>query len=71
MYSIHHPYNKHPLYKQPKMTYILGTRCKDGVVLIADRKFTIDAGAGYEYDDKLFGDLAGVIVGFFRFQRYI
>jgi len=46
------------------MTYILGARCKDGVVLIADRKFTIDAGAGYEYDDKLFGDLAGVIVGF-------
>jgi 20S proteasome alpha/beta subunit len=64
VFFIQRSYNKNPLYKQPKMTYILGSRCKDGVVLIVDRKFTIDAGAGYEYDDKLFGDLAGVIVGF-------
>ena len=44
------------------MTYILGSHCKDGVVLVADKKFTVDGGSSYEYGDKLFG----IIVGFFR-----
>ena len=51
---------------RPVMTYILGSQCKDGVVLVADKKFTVDGGSSYEYGDKLFGDLTGIIVGFFR-----
>ena len=49
------------------MTYILGSRCKDGLVLVADTKITVDDGARYEYDDKLIGemeDLLSVIIGF-------
>lgn len=34
------------------MTYILGSKCKDGVVLIADRKITYPDGR-VEYQDKL------------------
>jgi hypothetical protein len=38
------------------MTYILDCRCEDGrVVLMVERKFTVDAGGEYEYDDRLFG----------------
>jgi 20S proteasome alpha/beta subunit len=57
-------------YKRPlnrRVTYILGSRCKDGVVLVADTKITVDEGARYEYDDKLIGEmkeLLSVIIGF-------
>ena len=40
------------------MTYILGSKCRDGVVLIADRRFTINEG------DELFGQFSGIIKGF-------
>lgn len=46
------------------MTYILGVRCTDGIVLIADRKIIINEGVGYIYGDKLYGDLGGIIIGF-------
>jgi 20S proteasome alpha/beta subunit len=46
------------------MTYILGSRCKDGVVLVADRKLTYPEGSRYEYTDKLIADLSGVVIGF-------
>lgn len=46
------------------MTYILGVNCSDGVVIIADRRITIDGGIDYTYGDKLFGDLGGIIIGF-------
>ena len=49
------------------MTYILGSCCKDGVVLVADTKITIDNGRRYEYQDKLiaeFRDLLSVVIGF-------
>jgi hypothetical protein len=36
-------YNK-PVRATNKMTYILGSRCKDGVVLVADTKITVDNG---------------------------
>jgi 20S proteasome alpha/beta subunit len=45
------------------MTFILGSRCKDGVVLIADRKVTIDGGEDYDESDKLFGEIRHVIYG--------
>ena len=40
------------------------SRCTDGVVLIADTKITVDGGARYEYEDKLTGEIRGVITGF-------
>lgn len=46
------------------MTYILGARCVDGVVMVADRKFTIDNGAEYQFDNKLIGEIRGWITGF-------
>lgn len=46
------------------MTYILGSRCRDGVVLVADTKITVDDGARYDYDDKITGDISGVLTGF-------
>jgi 20S proteasome alpha/beta subunit len=39
--------------KPAGMTYILGSRCKDGVVLISDRKVTLDFGDDFDYGDKL------------------
>jgi 20S proteasome alpha/beta subunit len=46
------------------MTYILGSRCRDGVVMIADRKFTVDYGSSYLHDNKLVHEVAGIVVGF-------
>jgi 20S proteasome alpha/beta subunit len=45
------------------MTYILGSNCSDGVVLIGDRKVTLERGATYEYEDKLFLDVPWTVVG--------
>ncbi len=52
------------------MTYILGSRCEDGVVLIADRMVTYEGGIWHEYDDKLIGDLGGIIVGYSGSRGY-
>lgn len=46
------------------MTYILGARCDDGVVMIADRRITIEGGRAYQYADKLISDLKNVTIGF-------
>lgn len=47
------------------MTYILGSKCRDGVVLIADRKFEDkELGLGYFFGEKLFGEITNVIIGF-------
>jgi 20S proteasome alpha/beta subunit len=44
------------------MTYILGSMCSDGVVLVSDRKITLEQGAISAYEDKLFlGDLWTVV----------
>jgi 20S proteasome alpha/beta subunit len=46
------------------MTFILGSRCIDGVVMIADRRFTENYGSSYLYDDKLIHHVEGIIIGF-------
>ena len=46
------------------MTYILGARCKDGVVLVADRRFTVDEGSQYEYDNEILSNIPGIVIGF-------
>jgi proteasome subunit B (beta)-like protein len=47
------------------MTFILGSRCKDGVVLVADRKVTLlHNEIGFDFDrDKLYGILSHIILG--------
>jgi hypothetical protein len=42
------------LKKYPKMTCIIGGKCKDGVILIADRKITDGETDQVEYKEKLF-----------------
>lgn len=45
------------------MTYILGSVCDDGVVLVADRKIILEGGALHEYEDKLFLGVPWMVVG--------
>ncbi|MFA5855773.1 MAG: hypothetical protein WC867_00305 [Candidatus Pacearchaeota archaeon] len=45
------------------MTYILGARCSDGVVLVADTKITIEDGADYAYSKKITNPLTTVVMG--------
>ena len=52
--------------KLPNMTLILGARCSDGVVLVADKKITKTneiSSISYEYINKLHGELSHVIFG--------
>jgi 20S proteasome alpha/beta subunit len=64
------------LSQRSKMTYILGSRCHDGVVIIADSKFTTSNGATtYQYDvDKITGEFPGYITAFsgerYKFERF-
>jgi 20S proteasome alpha/beta subunit len=41
------------------MTFILGAKCADGVVLVADRKITLltKDGLNFDYRRKLFAEL--------------
>lgn len=55
-------YNEHDDNEVP-MTFILGAKCLDGVVMVADKKVTIDCGADFDYTDKLHGVLKHVIFG--------
>lgn len=45
------------------MTYILGSNCVDGVVLVGDRKIVSGDGSSHEYGDKIFMDAPYVVVG--------
>jgi len=45
------------------MTYIIGARCKDGVVLVGDRKVTLESGTDFDFEDKIFMDVSNIIVG--------
>lgn len=50
----------------PNMTFILGSRCTDGVSLVADKKMTVTneiQSVSFEYKRKLFGILRHVIFG--------
>src|SRR3989442_11892632 len=58
------------------MTYILGSRCRDGVVIIADTKFTTSNGPITEqFDvDKITGEFPGFLTAFsgkrHKFERF-
>lgn len=46
------------------MTYILGARCVDGVVLTGDTKVTVDGGADYAYSKKIMVEpLTNIVMG--------
>jgi 20S proteasome alpha/beta subunit len=45
------------------MTLILGSKCADGVVLIADKKVLLNGGIDIDYRDKLFAILDYVVFG--------
>lgn len=39
--------------KEQDMTYILGARCKDGIVLVGDTKVTVEGGTDFTFDKKI------------------
>ncbi len=45
------------------MTYILGAKCSDGVVLVGDTKVTIEEGADFAYSKKIANPLTTVVMG--------
>jgi 20S proteasome alpha/beta subunit len=48
------------------MTFVMGCRCSDGIILVADRKITsINAlkSISFDYKQKMFGVLGGVVFG--------
>jgi len=45
------------------LTVVIGGKCSDGIVLIADRKL-IMRNREIKYEKKIFGDLKGVIIGY-------
>jgi 20S proteasome alpha/beta subunit len=61
------------------LTAIIGAHCRDGIVLVGDRKYTYpNRLRRASYGTKLFGDLRGVIIGFSGgkrifdvFRRYV
>ena len=58
--------------KLPNMTFILGARCMNGVVLVADRKITkFDDGLTFDYGDKLFAELSHIVFGSSGSTRYL
>lgn len=56
-----HYRNRYRLRRRKDLTYILGARCKDGVVLVADR--VVSRGSKYEYEDKLTLPFNDVVMG--------
>ena len=45
--------------RRKDLTYILGSVCQDGVVLVGDRKIS---GADYPWEDKVFMDIPNFVV---------
>lgn len=43
------------------MTYVLGAKCTDGVVLVSDTKITTHYGNDDSYDDKITGEIPSVL----------
>lgn len=47
-------YKKTKNIMRPRMTYIIGGRCKDGVTLIPDKKISNQVTGAFEFREKLF-----------------
>lgn len=52
--------------EESEMTLLMGARCVDGVILAGDRKMTqtLSSGIHYLYDDKITGEIDGILTGF-------
>jgi len=46
------------------LTVIIGAKCSDGIVMIADRKITDMTGNTLQYDNKIFGDMEHILIGY-------
>jgi 20S proteasome alpha/beta subunit len=46
------------------MTYVLGARCVDGVVLVADRQVSYEDGATVKFEPKISREKGGFFVGY-------
>jgi 20S proteasome alpha/beta subunit len=63
--------------RRRNLTFILGAKCSDGIVMVGDKRVTRGTG-GYEYEDKIFSDVSNVVIGasgtvglFDKFRREI
>lgn len=45
------------------MTYIIGGKCTDGVVLVGDKKISIGGGTEYSYANKIISPSLGIVIG--------
>jgi 20S proteasome alpha/beta subunit len=45
------------------MTYVVGAVCNDGIVLVGDKKITIDEGADYTWGNKIFQPFNTTVIG--------
>ena len=50
--------------KPPILTVIVGAKCSDGIVLIADKKVTDCSGNTKYYTNKIFYDLEHILIGY-------
>ena len=46
------------------MTVVIGAKCSDEIVLIADRKITDTTGDTLRYDNKIFGNIKNILIGY-------
>jgi 20S proteasome alpha/beta subunit len=46
------------------MTVIIGAKCSDEIVLIADRKITDTTVDTLRYDNKIFGNIKNILIGY-------
>ncbi len=52
------------LLKPPILTVIIGAKCSDGIVMIADRNVTDMTGNTLRYENKIFADMEHIPIGY-------
>jgi 20S proteasome alpha/beta subunit len=57
--NIYHCFREPPL-----LTVIIGAKCSDGIVLIADKKVSAISGRDIRFEQKIYGDLAHILIGY-------
>lgn len=69
-------WNRYRLKRQKNLTIVIGAKCKDGVVLIADSK--VLRGTDYSYEAKIDSQMRGIVYGasgttafFDKFKRHL
>jgi 20S proteasome alpha/beta subunit len=57
------------LSEPPLLTMITGAKCTDGIVLVADRKFTDYSSGSPQFCQKIFGDIEHILIGYTGWER--